>query len=353
MASIFSSRVSKPIGCSEHAMGGAASQLGLEALTGLTDMYTCFDDFNQMMTGTEGTSESAIWEDSSWVLTDDGSAPTGDEICLNDPANTDVFAPSCLYWFGGTGDDSGGNMQLDRLNGAIGTLVGSQEFPHIWIPETDAGVTRHDNTVWVFATRIGLRADITTTGSGAWDGKAFIGWAAAGDTSLMTHTDGELTITSGGELIGFHVTELGAIRGISHRTAATAMAEATNFTALTAAAAVDGTVANGAVTAGDTMWFDLALRMNITDMSSDTANGSTEFFIRRVPRVSGKPGDAGGQLPGQGSAWARHATVLTNQTPNNDVALVPTIELLNGPTGGVDCVLFVDWWMFGASRMSR
>ena len=50
---------------------------------------------------------------------------------------------------------------------------------------------------------------------------------------------------------------------------------------------------------------------------------------------------------------AMDPTVLLNQTPNHTVALVPTIEVINGPTANRDGVFLVDWWAFGCSRFSR
>ena len=349
---VYSTRFGRPIGVSRQGFGGAGANLGIEALAGETDMITVFDDFNDIVKGTDTFGDAAIFEDFGWVLSDDGSAPTGEEINQNDPSNVDEYAPSCLRIFPGTNDDSGGQMQLDLINGAVGTLIGTGNYPHLWIPETAAGAAVLDNSVWTFACRCGFKA-ADDASSGDWDAKVFIGWAEAGDTSLMTHDDGDITITSGGPLVGFHIPEDGSIEAVSHRTVATAMAEGTNFTELAAAGAVDGTTANGATTAGDTVWFDLALRMDITDMSDDDANGTTTFYHRRV-LPTGTPGSTQFSIGGEGyNPWQEHSTKLTNQTPNNDVALVPTIEVLNGPTAGVDAVFFLDWWAFGTSRYSR
>lgn len=345
---------SRPLGCDDKAMGGAAWNLGLEALLGESDMITVFDDFNSSIKGTDTFGGAAIFEDSGWVLNDVG-APAGDEISMNDPSNVTSWAPSCIRVFTGTGDDAGGNMQLDLVTGAIGTLVGTADFPHLIIPETGVDVAVIDNTVWVFACRIGLRADLSTTGSGAWDSKVFIGWAEAGDTGLLTAATGVITQPEDGPLLGFHIPEDGSIDAIAQRTPNTAYAEGTNFTELVAAGGVDGTVANGAAAAGDTMWFDLALRMSVTDASDDAANGSVEFFHRRVAPTTPPPGAIGHHFGGEAlGPWVKHDTVLLNQTPTeNAVALVPTIEAVNGPTAGVDGVFYLDWWVFGSSRFSR
>lgn len=364
---VYGERHSKTVGVSDKGMGGAASNLNIEALSPLSDMITVTDDFNDVMTNTElgaatGDAGVNVWEDCGWVLTDDAGVSTaGDQIGMNDAGDVSEWAPSCIRFFPGTADDSGGSMQLDMINadllsGANHTtaLSGRRPFPHLWIPETAAGAAVIDNTTWVFACRVGFNPDITGSNT-EWEGKMFIGWAEAGDTSLLTHTDGAITITSGGPLVGFHIGEDASIRGISHRTVATAMAEGTNFTELVAATGVDASTANGAVTAGDTIWYDFALRMNITDMSDNSANGATQFFYRPLFPVTGHgAGRDQFEVAAQGeSPWIVHPTVLTNQTPNNDVALVPTIEVLNSSTSGEDCVVYIDSWTFACSRFSR
>lgn len=342
---------SRGVGCDDKAMGGAAQGLGIEALTGDGDMFTVFDDFNSTLKGAEGFGDAAIWEDSGWVLTDVG-VPTNDAVSMNSPSTVAIWEPSCLSIYSGDADDAGGNMQLDLVNGAIGTLVGTANFPHIFIPETDAGAAALDGTVFMFACRVGVRADLTTTDSGDWDSKFFIGWAEAGDTGILTAGTGLIAQAETGPLVGFHALEDGSLRGISQRTVNTAYAAGTNYVELLAAGGLDGTTANGANTAGDTMWFDLALRMNITDQSDDAANGWTEFFYRRVPRSTVRPGSLTIGPNGLGG-WTKHPTVLLNQTPNNDVALVPTIEMVNGPTANRDGKILLDWWCFGHSRLSR
>ena len=357
----YSMRHGRPLGASSTAFGGAALNLPVGCMEGESDMIYTFDDFNGVVP-LDTFGAAAIWEDSGWILTDDAT-PTADAISMNDLNTVTANFDSCIRVFPGTDDDDGGSMMLDLLAGAVSAEVTTTTFPHIWIPETAAlpttsGVAGEvlDNTTWVFACRVGLRADETTTGNGDWDSKAFIGWADTGDTSILTSTDGVITIASQAELIGFHFPEDGSIDAVSHRTAATAMAEGTNFTELVAAGGVDGTTANGALAAGDTMWFDLALRMDITNQSDDNANGSTRFFFRGPLNIVA-PDNAGKDefaQPGEGYLpWQEHGTVLTNQTPNNASALVPVIEVLNGPTAGRDGIFYVDWWCFGRSRPSR
>jgi hypothetical protein len=221
-------------------------------------------------------------------------------------------------------------------------------FPHIFIDNTGSGVTNLDETTFTFACRLGLKADETTTGAGNWNGAAFIGWAMAADTSIMTHNTGVITIASDGPLVGFHIPIDGSIDGISHRTAATVMAEGTNFTELAAAGAVDGTLVNGAETAGDVCWWDLALRMDITDSSETTGNGFTTFYSRQVNLQTGTPGSSGYRQ----NPWNKHRTVLVDQTPASATTMVPTIEVLSGATAGQNCQFFIDWWAFGKSRLS-
>jgi len=198
----------------------------------------------------------------------------------------------------------------------------------------------------MFAGRVGFRSDdnATTAGAGGnlgdWDSKAFIGWAAAGDASILDHDTGVVTTTAG-NLHGFHICELGEINGVSKRTTADAMAAGTNYTGLRGNGAVFNTLANGCDTVFQTVWYDLALRMDITDMSDDDDNGQTTFYWRRV-----RPGR---QLGG----WTRHATILQNETANHTVALVPTIEFINGPTADCDGAILIDWWAFGRNRVNR
>lgn len=334
---------SGPLAGSDKAFGGAGFDLPIECTNGETNLVGVVDDFNGVVP-TEAFGGAANWETMGWILTDVG-IPAADEVGMNDPADVDQWNPSCVRIFPGTTDDAGGNMQLDRINASL-PASGGHYFPHLHIPETDAGAAALDNTEIVFACRAGFRADLTTTGAGDWNSKAFIGFAVAGDTGLMTAATGALTAAGAAEqLVGFHIPEDGSIDGISQRDGSTAYADGTNFTELAAAGAVDGTVANGAITAGDTMWFDLAFKLTITDWSDDNANGATEFYWRRLtPTSTSKAVKQGG--------WQKHGTALTNQAPNHTVGLVPTIEVINGPTAGRDGVVYLDWWAFGVSRFS-
>jgi hypothetical protein len=359
----YSNRFQHGLGCNDEAMAGAGHNLGIEALAGDTDLVTVFDDFNDTMpnvgfsdvSAADGTTNS--WEENGWVMTDVGTA-ANDSVGMNPVGG--IGFNSCIHITAGDTNDTGGNMQLDLVNSTMvgGTYTGSgtndftfikRPFPHIWFPDSGT-VTAADNTVYVFACRAGF---LTTDAAGAWDGKVFIGLAQAVDTSIMTADTGVITIASTGPLVGFHIPEDGSIDGISHRTAATAMAEGTNFTELRAAGAVDGTTANGASAAGDIIWYDLAFRMDVTDMSETTGNGWTQFYYRAVPRLTQRPGNRVHAVPGQNPPWVRHSTVLTDQTPNDASIMVPTIEVINGATETEDTELFLDWWAFGISRYSR
>lgn len=361
MGSSYSSRVSRPIGLNDKAFGGAGLNLGLEAIAGETDMITTFDDFNGVVKE-EGWDDAANWETSGWVLTEDvGVASVGDLIHMNDPVNVLNDFNSCITIYPGTADSSGGNMQLDAINGVVAASTTNHEFPHIWIPETATigpqGVAGDalDNNVLVFACRIGLRADDVVIGDGNWNGAMFIGWAAAGDTSIIDHDTGVLT-TAEGNLHGFHICLLGEVNGVSKRDNTTAIIDGTNETELYPVGSVDGTLAAGAGTVGDTMWFDLALRMDITDQSLDAGNGYTTFY-KRGPLNKNAPTSAGRNVstaPGEGyMPWIKHGTVLENQTPNHTIALVPTIEVIASATATQDCIVYVDWWAMGRSRRSR
>lgn len=343
MATDYGARFSKAVGCTRHAMGGAAEGLGIEALAGDTAMVTVFDDFNGVIEA-DAFGVGTTWETLGWEIADvGGGAQTGDYIEMNDCKSQVDFDSSIVIVPGDTAD-LGGNCQLDKVTGdeAAGTAV--YEFPHMWIPSTGSGVTVLDDTTWVFATRVGFQSgDATAIGaaSGDWNGKTYIGWAVANDVNVMTNTTGAIVIASTGGLVGFHVTESGDIRGISHRTAATAMAEGTNYTTLLAAGGVDGNTGNGATSANQKMWFDLAVKLDITDMDDDDDNGYSTFYWRRV--LPSKPlGD-----------WMKHPTVLENQTPNSATVMVPTIEVINGPAVVQECAVGIDWWAFARNRVNR
>jgi hypothetical protein len=345
-------------------MGGAGFNLGLEALAGDTDLVTVFDDFNDNIPNTTfGQTAAAdgqvnIWEENGWTMVDVGS-PANDTVGMNPVGN--LGFNSCIHVTAGDTNDTGGNMQLDPVNTlGVGTYTGSgtndltflrRPFPLIWLADSGTA-TSLDNTVFVMACRMGL---LTTDAAGAWDGKVFVGFAEAGDVDILVPSTGAIAVSGGteGPVVGFHVAEDGSIDGISQRTFGTAMAAGTNFTELLAAGAADGTTANGAAAAGDVMWFDLAMRLDITDMSDASANGTTQFYYRRVPRLTQRPGNRTHAVPGQNPPWVRHGTVLENQTPNNDTIMVPTIEVANGATETEDTELFLDWWAFGISRYSR
>jgi len=346
MATDYGARFSKAVGCTRHAMGGAAEGLGIEALAGDTEMVTVFDDFDGVVT-TETFGGTAYWEQVGWVLSD-ANDPTGDEVGMNDPANTDTYYGSNILLFGGTDDDDGGSMQLDLINGSVGgggAVTAPRWFNHMWIAETDAGAAINDNTTWVFAARVGLQSGDTTaigTTSGDWESKFFVGYSAAGDTGILVRTTGLPDVaTQGGPIVGIAGDESGRLVGHAQRTANTALAEGTNFTYLTAAGGVDGNTGNGATAANQKMWFDIAFRMDIVDQSEAADNGYVRFYWRRV-------------LPGQPLGdWLTHPTVLTNQCPNHTVALVPIIEFINGPTADQDGVMAVDWWCMGRNRINR
>lgn len=352
MSTNYSGRYSKPLGCSLNAMGGAAQDMGIEALTGEGDWITVFDDFNGHVPA-EGFDGVTNWETMGWILTEDQAvvgAVNGDVIGMNAAATNTADFDSCISITTSTDEDNGGNMQLDPVNATLPASANNGGgFPHIWIPDSatvggygsSPALTALDHTQWMFACRIGFKADITTTGDGNWNGKVFIGWAEAGDASILTSTDGLITQAETGPLVGFHVCELGEIYGVAQRTASVAYAEGTNRVTLYPAGGVDGTLANGATTVGDTMWFDLALRMDIVDASEAADNGRIRFYHRRV-------------LPNRPlGSWIPHITALDNVTPNNNERLVPTIESLNGPTAGQDTMVFVDWWAFGRNRPNR
>ncbi len=347
---------SRAIGLDDQAFGGAGMNLSLDAIMGEGDMVTTFDDFNGIVLSQEFGAANG-WEDLGWRLVDDdGSAPTADTIWMNDGNVANADCDSCIRIFPGTADDAGGQMKLS------GTTTSTNSFPHIWLPGSSipsgggAAAENTDNSVWSFACRIGLQADVDNSPVTNWSGKVFIGRGALGDTSIMEHDTGAIT-DNGAALAGFHVGADGSIRGVSKRVSNSAMVDGTNFVELVTTGGVDSTLANGASTVGDTMWFDLAFRMYISNRSSSADNGYTKFYSRgplngTAPDV---PGLAQFEVPGEGyQPWLEHSVALINAGPNSGSAnLVPTIEVLNGSTASEDCVFYVDWWAMGRSRVGR
>jgi len=357
----YGERKSRAVGLNDKAFGGAGHNLTLDAIMGEGTMITTFDDFNGVVGQEAFGVANTIWETLGWELTDVGS-PVADLVHMNDAnftAGASTFN-SCITITPGTAADAGGNMQLDFDNNTTPIASGGVIFPHIWLPETrgidytggaNVGL---DNKTAVFAFRIGFEADNNTNNTD-WDAKTFIGWARSADTAVLVPTDGLIAIASTGGLFGFHFLEDGSVRGISHRTAATAMVEGTNFTEILPAGSLDNSVANGTAAEGDVIWFDFALRMEIDDMSDISNNGSTQFFYRGALNHAAGVDPARQQFsnPGEGyKPWIKHPTVLLNQTPlETSNMIVPTIEVVNGPVGTAqNCQVRLDWWAMGLSR---
>ncbi len=359
----------RPTGCSSKAMGGAAEGMDISALRGESELVTVFDDFDDTMIVTDpGVVSNAdttinLWEECDWNLASIGTSSTN-TVDMQDPNVTAKWHPSCMRFVTGDDEDTGVGMQLDMLaninHGVLldvaGTddiaISGHRNFQHVIIPDSAIGAAVLDDTTFVFACRVGIRADIDANGGGAWDSKAFIGWAESGDVDVLVLATGLVSVSGGteGPVVGFNINEDGGIIGVSQATFGTALAAGTNFIQMVDAGGVDGTTANGSETAGDTTWFDLALRMDIGNISANA--GTTKFYSRRVPLVSGAAGWSDADQSTANFNWTLNGT-LTDAIPNNDVALVPTIEVINGPTTDVDGVIFLDWWTMGCSRISR
>ena len=122
-----SSKFKHALGAGENAMGGAAHNMGVECLAGETDMITVFDDFNGVVP-TEAFGGSTNWETMGWTLADTGS-PSNDLVGMNDPADVSQWNTSQIMVFTGDTEDTGGNMQLDRINASL-PASGGHDFPH-------------------------------------------------------------------------------------------------------------------------------------------------------------------------------------------------------------------------------
>lgn len=323
------------------ARGSSGSQLFenllIKATEGSGDIVTTFDDFNWVIPNATFGDLTGAFRDNGWVTTDGSVAPTNDLIGQNNNFGSGTFE-SCLRLTVGDVADSGGNIQLFPTSGGVASAF----WPHIWWPEVTAGAAILDNTILVFACRVGLLASAGT----AQDCKAFIGYALGGDTSVMTAATGALSTDS---LYGFHINgDAGSTQGIfaiGQRTAGTAYAEGTNRTLLYPA-----TELTAGHTATVVSWYDLAFRIHITDMSA-SSNGSITFYTRK-PGSTTTPGLGGTSSQSNLSGWREHSTKLLNQSPNTTTGYVPTIEVLNGG-GAVLSVMLVDWWGMGMSRWSR
>ena len=342
MATIYGSRHTRPLGVSRHGFGGAGLNLGVDALFGETDLITTFDDFNHVATNATAAAGPPGVGWTSTVVGATGAEASG----INDRGRAQF--ESSLLVDAGTAADTGLNLQLVGADAV--------DFPHIWIPD-DAPAVSLDNTVIVFACRIGLINDTAAT----WDGKVFIGFANDVDVSIMTVATGAIAVPSANGLVGFHIAEDGHIDFLSQRLGATALVSETTFTQLFPAA----TAVNA--TANEPTWFDLAFRMHITDQSDAANNGAVRAYFRRVPGVGDDFGVVGATAAGlretqasdSGRAtqdgWREHGTVLINQNPNaanGNGVLVPTIEVLNGG-GAPETDFLLDWWSMGISRFSR
>ncbi len=347
----YGERKSRAVGLNDKAFGGAGLNLSLDAVMGEGDMITVFDDFNGRV-DVEGFGDSAFWDILGWVLTEDaGVTPVSDQVGMN----SGLDCNSCISLDPGTADNSGGQLMLDPVGGALPTISG-HAAPVMYIPRNGyvrtggvgGGLDPADNTTWVFACRVGLQSGDTTSGN--WDSRVYVGWHRS--TSALVH-DSDLLTTSTAPC-GFHFLTDGSLRGLAKRTNGESEVEGTSWTELLPAGSADGTLANGASAIGDTMWFELAVRMQIDDASSTTDNGSVRFFHRGPTNIPAtvNPGSSQFTNPGEGYIpWIEHPTALINATPTLNADYFPCIEVINGPTGGNDCIVYLDWWTMGRSRI--
>lgn len=339
----YSSRHSVPLGGNRHALGGAGLNLDVSALGGETDMATAFEDFNQNVALAGAGANTPL---PGWTATD--ITGVAGQVGINPQVSLQHFASSLTITCGATAN---GGLNLQP--------IGDSRSPYIWISD-DVTPTSQDQTIFTFACRVGLGNAI---GVGPWEGKAFVGFAGNPDAGVMTAVGGALAVPSFNGLVGFHVAEDGHVDFVSQRLAATALVAGTNFTPVFPAGTIDFTFAEQIV------WLDLAFVLTFVDGSDATNNGSAEAFVRRVPLPGGPVDTANTQVVGRESRytsgndvatdapWSPAGAVLLNQNPRPSSAngeLIPTIELLNGPTGAAQqSTLLLDWWSMGHSRLSR
>jgi hypothetical protein len=118
-----------------------------------------------------------------------------------------------------------------------------------------ATATPADREIIVWG-RIGLMSNATT-----WDGKALFGWFVT-DTALLDLTTGVPAVAAGGGM-GFHIGETGVISFVC------------DDAAITAAGTQIGTV--GTLTANTAKWYEMGLRMKVTDFAAQTGNVDVYF----------------------------------------------------------------------------
>lgn len=358
MATVYSSRHSKPLGGGDNAFGGAGLNLGIEALAGETEMVTMFDDFNdRSLQAAAAVDIPRPGWDSNVINT-----ATANGTSINDPASTPQprHFESSLRIVAGTDEDAGVNMQIIGIGGAA-TQTPS---PHMWIQDRDADAAGNDNQSVVFACRIGLGLGGAAAGD-TWQGKAFIGWALSGDVQVLAQATGAIDLATAGPLLGFHVAEDGHIDLISVRDGfAGPLVDGTHFTQLVGTGWNDDLIAIG--NAGHRpIWFDLALRAEFRDASNAADNGAVQGFARpqltqaAVANVTPVPGrrpvEQSSAAVANPTDWRPQGVSLQNQLPSDTgLEIVPTIECQNGgAVVGEDVIMWVDWWSFGVSRSSR
>jgi hypothetical protein len=352
MATVYSSRHSKPLGAGRHAFGGGGLNMGVDALFGETELITVFEDYNMQFADVApgpGAPHGA------WDTVAIGGV--GPRVSVNDPAVSTIFHSAILLNCGATGD---GGIN-GRLENATTGLQDTMWFPGN-VPAANA-----DHTVLTFSCRVGLNTD---DAGGVFDGKAFFGFAIVGDTDIMDPATGAIATVAGavdGPVVGIHFNADPAVTPnislIAQRTFGTAPTEGVNFTTM-----VDGATNtwNQGLTAGVFRFFDVGFRMWVKNSDDANDNGQIRGYWRQVPEIGGSFETANRVAPGLRESkasdsgavkveeWSEHDVVLENQTPHDAARLVPAIEVLNGPAApGNEADFLLDWWAMGISRFSQ
>lgn len=359
MATIYSSRHSKPLGGGRHAFGGGGLNLPITHLAGEGDLTGTFDDFQQIVQARDlATATVGDIEVLGWTVTEVGAAPVASSVFVNDPAAAghweDTLTIDC-----GTENNKGGNLQLNPDGSVSGT---AGVFPHIWLPDNGV-ITALDNTIVSFAARIGI---VTDDAGGVFNGKLFIGFAVTGDVDVMVPSTGVIDLVGGveGPIVGVHINADSSVTPnislIAQRIFGAALVDGTNFTNMVSGVDSFETGLTPAVPS----WFDVGFRMHITNWSDNDDNGAVRGYFRRVPVAGGVFETANREAPGlretQASEsgavkveeWREHSVVLQNQcVAPNAARYVPTIEAINSTGDNSD--FLIDWWSMGISRFSR
>lgn len=286
--------------------------------------------------------EGPIWDQNGWRWWWSGTpytAGTKPHIAMNNRDSGQSFQSALRFFFGGL-SGTGQIYQLDK-RWWVHTHSGDAPLANFFVPDRDIA-TSLDGKVLLAAYRVGFREDHPSDGTdcnGDWNHGAFIGQASppqpyTADKVILDPATKLIAQPEQSSLWGWHARPDGSLWGISQRTIDTPYVEGTNETQVIGPGGLDGTIANGTLYDGGTLWFDLVASLEVTDWSDDQSNGQSRFWHRKV-------------VPGLGSTQVpliEHGTALPNQIPgesDDDDDLIFSLEGNHGVTAGCDGSFFL------------